>query len=105
MLESGEEPVSLHDSIPDTHLFVFNIVNDHYRHISHLLATIYVLEWFATTQKKQLIVKYAHFQLIVRQLYNIVLHEILYQCVLKHEWPLVLNEAHDHVTRGQYAWK
>ena len=31
--------------------------------------------------------------------------EILCCCVLEHEWPMVLNEAHDGVTWGHYVGK
>ena len=47
-----------------------------------------------TQQKKQLVVRVADFNLIVGQLYNMGPDEILCRCVLEHEKPLILAEAH-----------
>ena len=60
---------------------------------------------FTTTQKKQLVVSAADFQLIVGQLYKMGPDEILRRCVLEHERPTILNEVHDGVTKGHNAIK
>ena len=58
-----------------------------------------------TQQKKQLVVKAADFTLIAGQLYKMGLDEILCRCVLEHEKPLILAEAHAGVEGGHYVGK
>ena len=58
-----------------------------------------------TQQKKQLVVRATDFTLIAGQLYKIGLDEILCRCVLEHENPLILAEAHSGATEGHYAGK
>ena len=38
-LETGEEPVSLNDCLPDTQLFVVKMIDDYYKDIVHLMNT------------------------------------------------------------------
>ena len=48
-LESGEEPTSLDDSIPDVELFAVKMIDDHYKDIVHLLTTVYAPKEFNTS--------------------------------------------------------
>ena len=50
-------------------------------------------------------VRVADFTLIVGQLYKMGPDEILRRCVLDHEKPLILAEAHSGATGGHYAGK
>ena len=59
----------------------------------------------STQQKKQLVVREDDFTLIVGQLYKMGLDEILCRCLLEHEKPLILVEAHSRAARGHYAGK
>ena len=52
MLESGEEPVNLDDSLPDAQLFAMKIVDVYYEYIVHFLTTRREPEGFNTTHKK-----------------------------------------------------
>ena len=48
MLESGEEPVNLDDSLLDAKLFVITMFDDHYKYIIQFLNMRYELEGFGT---------------------------------------------------------
>ena len=50
-------------------------------------------------------VRAANFNLIAGQLYNMGPDEILRRCVLEHEKPLILAEAHSGAAGGHYAGK
>ena len=50
-------------------------------------------------------VRATDFTLIARQLYKMGLDEILRRCVLEHEKPLILAEAHSGAAGGDYAGK
>jgi hypothetical protein len=54
-----------------------------------------VLQEFSTAQKKNLVVKDAEYQLIVGHLYKMGTDSILRRCVLEHERPRILVEAHE----------
>ena len=97
--------MSLDDIILDAQLLAVKMIHDNCRDIVHILTTGYAPYRFSTTQNKQLIVKTIDFQLITGQLYNMGPNEILCRCVLEHEKPLVLNEAHAGVAKGYYARK
>ena len=58
-----------------------------------------------TQQKKQLVVRAADFTLIAGQLYKMGPDEILHRCILEHEKPLILAEAHSRAAGGHYAGK
>ena len=58
-----------------------------------------------TQQKKQLVVRAADFTLIAGQLYKMGPDEIMRRCVLEHERPLILAEAHSGAAGGHYAGK
>ena len=58
-----------------------------------------------TQQKKKLVVRASEFTLIAGKLYKMGPDEILRRCVLEHEKPLILAEAHSGAARGHYAGK
>ena len=47
----------------------------------------------------------ADYQLIAGHLYKMVTDNILRRCVLEHEIPRILVEAHEGITGGPYAGK
>ena len=96
-LESGEEMDNLDDRLLDAQLFAVKMFDDHYRDIIQFSSMRYSPTRFTTMQKKQLVVRVANFQLIVGQLQKMGPDEILCRCVLEHERPMILNEAHDGV--------
>jgi hypothetical protein len=54
-------------------------------------------------QKKELVVKATNYKLIARNLYKMGADGILRYCVLEHERPMILEEAHDGIFGGHYA--
>ena len=58
-----------------------------------------------TQQKKQLVVRAADLTLIAGQLYKMGPDEILHRCVLEHEKPLILAEAHFGAVGGHFVGK
>jgi hypothetical protein len=50
-------------------------------------------------------VKATDYQLIAGNLYKLGTSEILRWCVLEHELPVILEEAHDGIAGGHYAWR
>jgi hypothetical protein len=104
-LESGEEPVSLENYLPDAQLFSIQIVDDHFQDIIQFLITRTTPESYTTQQKKQLVVRTADFTLIAGQLYKLGSDEILCRYVLEHEQSRILEEAHAGVSGGHYAGK
>jgi hypothetical protein len=60
---------------------------------------------YNTVQKKSLVIKATKYQLIAGHLYKMGAYSILRICVLEHERPRILAEAHEGITRGYYAGK
>jgi hypothetical protein len=56
-------------------------------------------------QKKQLVVKATNYQLIAGNLYKLGADGILRRCVLEHERPMILTEAHEGIAGGHYTGK
>jgi hypothetical protein len=56
-------------------------------------------------QQKNLVVKDVDYQLIVGHLYKMGADSILRRCVLEHERPGILVEAHEGIAGGHYAGK
>jgi hypothetical protein len=52
-----------------------------------------------------LVVKAANYQLIAGQLYNMGAYITLRSCLLEHERPRILAEAHEGIPGGNYARK
>jgi hypothetical protein len=60
---------------------------------------------FIIAQKKKLVVKAVDYHLIVGNLYNLGTNDILWQCVLEHERPMILSEAHEGIAGDHYVGK
>ena len=104
-LESREEPTSLDESLLDAQLFSIQMVDDYCQDIVQFLSTGFAPSEMTTQQKKHLVVKAVDFTLIAGQLYKMGPDEILRRCVLEHEKPLILAEAHYGAAEGHFAGK
>jgi hypothetical protein len=60
---------------------------------------------FNTAPKKNLIVIATNYQLIAGNLYKMGVDNILRRCVLEHERPRILVEAHEGIVERHYAGK
>jgi hypothetical protein len=58
---------------------------------------------FNNAQKKNLVVRAVEYQLIVGHLYNTGADNVLRRCVLEHERPRILAEAHERIVGGCYV--
>ena len=76
-LESGEEPTSLEDNMPDVQLFLVQIADDYFKDIIEFLTTSTTPVEYSAKQKKHVVVKATYFTMIVGQLYNMGPNEIL----------------------------
>ena len=79
-IESGEDPTSLEDNLPDVQLFTIHMMDDQnteFNAIIHLLSTGYALEGLSTNQKKHLVVRAIHYTLIVEHLYKLAADKIM----------------------------
>ena len=79
-IESGEEPNSLEDNLPDMQLLVLTMMDDQNKEFNvviHFLSTRYAPEGFSTNQKKHLVVRAADYTLIARHLYKMGPDKIL----------------------------
>ena len=81
------------------------MVDDYFQDILQYLSIGFAPSEMTTQQKKQLVFRAADFTLIAGQLYKMGLDEILRICVLEHEKPLILVEAHSGAEGGHYAEK
>jgi hypothetical protein len=95
----------LDDTLPDAQLLSIKKVDDHFIEIVQFLSTVMAPHKYIVIQKKQLVVCDADFQLIARQLYKMGPDEILRICVMESKIPLILEEAHEGITRGNYVGK
>ena len=77
-IESGEEPNNTEDDFLDAHLFKFGMVGDHYEKKIHFFMMRKSLEYFTMSQKKQLVIRDAKFELIRGHLYNMGPNEIFH---------------------------
>jgi hypothetical protein len=100
---SGEDAGNLDDNLPDAHLFTVNMVDDYFSDIVQFLSTGMAPSEMTVAQKKQLVVKETNYQLIAGNLYKLGADGILRRCVLEHERPMILEEAHDGIAGGHYA--
>jgi hypothetical protein len=58
---------------------------------------------FNTTQKKNMVVRVVDYQLIGVHVYKMGTYNILRICVLEHEMPRIVVEAHEGIVGGHYA--
>eukprot|EP00253_Pinus_taeda_P027353 PITA_27353 len=84
-IETGEEPTSLEDNLPDAQLFAIKVADDHFADIIQFLSTGMVPVEYTTKQKKELVVRAIDFSLIAGHLYKMGQDEILRRYVPEHE--------------------
>jgi hypothetical protein len=81
------------------------MVDDYFTDIVQFLSTGMAPSDMMVTQKKKLVVKVVDYQLIAGSLYKLGTDGILRRCVVEHERPTILVEAHDGIAGGHYAGK
>ena len=104
-LESGEEPTSLEDNLPDAQLFSIHITNDYFKDITKFLTNGIAPSEYSANQKKQLVVREVDFTMITGKLYKFRLDEVLRRYVVDHERPMIPIEAHTGIAGGHYSGK
>jgi hypothetical protein len=104
-ITNGEEPTNLEEIFPDAHLFLFQLANEYFADIIQYLSTWTTPQEFNTVHKKNMVVRAVEYQLIAGHLYKMGVDNILRRCVLEHERPRILAEAHDGIAGGHYAGK
>jgi hypothetical protein len=102
---SGEDVGNLDDNLPDAQLFAVKMVDDYFTDIMQFLSTGMAPSDMTVAQKKQLVVKATDYQFIAGNLYKLGADGILRRCVLEHERPMILTEAHKGIAGGHYAGK
>jgi hypothetical protein len=86
--------------LSDAQLFAVKTVDDYFANIVQFLSTRMALSEMIVAQKKQLVVKAADYPLLAGNLYKLGADGILRRCVLKHERPMILTEAHKGIAGG-----
>jgi hypothetical protein len=81
------------------------MVDDYFIDIVQFLSTGMAPSDMMVVQKKKLVVKVVDYQLIAGSLYKLGADGILRRCVVEHERPTILAEAHDGIAGGHYAGK
>jgi hypothetical protein len=104
-ITNGEEPTNLEDNFPDAQLFSVQVVDEYFADIIQYLSTRTVPQEFNTAQKKNVVVKAVDYHLIAGNLYRMGVDNIFRRCVLEHERPRILAEAHEGIAGGHYACK
>jgi len=102
---NGEEPTNLEDNFMDTQLFSFQIADKYFTDIFQYLSTGTTPQEYNTTQKKNLVLWVADYQLIAWHLFNMGAYNILRRCVLEHEIPIILAESHEGIAGGHMQAK
>jgi hypothetical protein len=92
-------------NFPDAQLFSLQVVDKYFVDINKYLSTWVASHDFSTAQKKILVVRVVDYQLITGHLYKMVAVSILRRCVLEHEHPRILAEAHEVIAGGHYVGK
>jgi hypothetical protein len=95
----------LEENFPDAQLFSVQVVDEYFVDIIEYLSTGVVPHKFSTAHKKNLVVRDADYQLIACHLYKMGADNILRRCVLEHEQPKILVEAHEGIVGGNYTGK
>jgi hypothetical protein len=98
ILEHGEEPTSLEDTLPDAQFLAIKKFDDHFTEIVQFLSIGMAPREYTIIQKKQLVVRAANFSIIFGHLYKMGPDEILRRFVMEEERPLILVEAHEIIT-------
>jgi hypothetical protein len=94
---NGEEPTNFEDTFPDVQLFSVKITDDYFFDIIEYLSTGTAPHELNTMQRKNLVFREVDYQLIVGHLYKMGADNILRRCVLEHERPRILVEAHEGI--------
>jgi hypothetical protein len=97
ILEHGEEPTSLEDTLPDAQFLAIKKFDDHFTEIVQFLSIGMAPREYTIIQKKQLVVRAANFSIIFGHLYKMGPDEILRRFVMEAERPLILVEAHESI--------
>jgi hypothetical protein len=103
IVTNGEEPSNLEDNFPDAQLFSVQVADEYFIDIIEYLSTRVAPHEFSTVQDKNMVVIDANYQLIAGHLYNMGTYSILRRCVLEHERPKILVEAHEGIAGGHYV--
>jgi hypothetical protein len=90
-----EEPSNLDEKLLDVQLFSVQIVDEYFSYIIEFLSTRFSPKEFNITQKKILVLRAANYYLIVGPLYKLGAIFFLRRCVMEHERPIILAEAHE----------
>jgi len=104
-ITNGEEPSNLEDNFSDAQLFSVQIVDEYFADIIDFFSTCFAPREFTTKKKKIPVVRTADYRLIVSHLYKLGADRILRGCMMEHERPIILEEAHEGIARGHYAGK
>jgi hypothetical protein len=102
---NGEKPTNLEDNFPDAQLFSVHIVDEYFTEIIQYLTIGTTPQEYNTAQKKNLVVWATDYQLIAGHLYKTSVDSILRRCVIEHERPRILAEAHEGIIGGHYIGK
>jgi hypothetical protein len=102
---NGEEPTILEDKFLDAKLFSIQITDEYFVDIIEYLSTGVAPQEFNTVQKKNMVVRYAYYQMIAGHLYKMDTNNILRIFVIEHERPRILAEAHEGIAGGHYVGK
>lgn len=102
-IETGDEPTSLEEGLPDAQIFVVRVVDGHFEYVIHFLKTGTTPEVYSIQQKKELVVHTTYFSVIVGHLYKMGNDEILRRYVLELEQSSILTDAHGGPTGGHYV--
>jgi hypothetical protein len=102
---NGEEPTNLEENFLDEELFSVQVDDEYFTNISEYLSTRVVPQDFSIVQKKNRVFKVVDYQIIAGYLYKMGAYKILRRCVLEHERPRNLVEAHESIAGGHYAGK
>jgi len=104
-IESGKDPTSLEEGLPDAQLFSVSMVDDYFFDMAEFLSSGMALAHYIVAQKKQLVVRASNYQLIACQLYKLGPDEILHRCIVNHEKASIMEEEHGGLAGGNYAGK
>jgi hypothetical protein len=104
-ITNGEELSKLEDNFPNAQLFSIEIDDECFADIIEFLSTGFVPREFTIVQKKNLVVIFVDYQLIVGHLYKHGADNILRRCVMEYERPIILAEAHEGIVVGHYIGK
>ena len=76
-IETGEEPTSLEEGLPDAQIFAVRVVDGNFEDLIHFLTTRTAPKEYSIQQKKELVVRMVDFSIIVWHLYKMGNDEIL----------------------------